>query len=90
MFIKKIGSNNELSHDTHLMKTFKSLCRNENLDDKKLCEEVINLANKLVTDKVRQQAFEYIKTSKHMTLNAFLEYLKSYKNVLENESECMK
>ncbi|XP_050524026.1 rab3 GTPase-activating protein non-catalytic subunit isoform X2 [Daktulosphaira vitifoliae] len=78
-------SNNELSHDMHLMKTFKSLCRNENFDDKKLCEEVVNLANNLMTDKVRQQAFEYIKSSKHMTLNAFLDYLKSYKTVLEKE-----
>ncbi|XP_050425334.1 rab3 GTPase-activating protein non-catalytic subunit [Adelges cooleyi] len=77
--------NSELTRDMHLLRTFKSLCKNENINDEKLCEEVIVLANKLSTDKVRQQAFEYIKTSKHMTQNAFVHYLKRFKEIIEKE-----
>jgi hypothetical protein len=47
------------------------------VNDEKLCEEVVNLANHLITDKVRQQAFDYIISSKHMTQNAIIEFLKT-------------
>ncbi|XP_025425417.1 rab3 GTPase-activating protein non-catalytic subunit isoform X2 [Sipha flava] len=71
------GSNSQLSRDIYAFKTFKSLCKSENVNDEKLCEEVVNLANHLITDKVRQQAFDYIISSKHMTQNAIIEFLKT-------------
>lgn len=84
------GTNNQLSQDIFLFKTFKSLCKSKHIDDDKLVEEVVKLSHTLVTDKVRQQAFEYITTSKHMTQNAIIEYLKSFKTVLKEKSKNLK
>lgn len=71
----------------YTLKTFKSLCKNENVDDVKLCEEVVKLVNNLKTDKVRQQAFDYITKSKHMTQNAIIEFLKSFQTMLKEKSK---
>jgi len=65
---------------------FKSICKSKNIEDKKLCEEVIKLVNNLVTDKVRHQAFDYIVTSKHLTQNAIIEFLKNIQIILEDKS----
>lgn len=66
---------------------FKSLCKSENINDEKLCEEVLKLVNNLMTDKVRQQAFDYITTSKHMTQNVILEFLKALRIILKEKSK---
>lgn len=66
---------------------FKSLCKSENVNDEKLSEEVVKLVNNLMTDKVRQQAFDYITTSKHMTQNAILEFLKTFQIILKEKSK---
>lgn len=66
----------------YAFKTFKSLCKNDNIDDEKLCEEVVKLVNSLMTDKVRQQVFNYITTSKHMTQKAVGEFLKNMQTSL--------
>lgn len=66
----------------YAFKTFKSLCKNDNIDDEKLCEEVVKLVNSLMTDKVRQQMFNYITTSKHMTQKAVVEFLKNMQTSL--------
>lgn len=71
----------------YAFKTFKSLCKSENVDDEKLCEEVIKLVNNLMTDKVKQQAFDYITKSKHITQNAIIEFLKSFQKVLKEKSK---
>jgi len=71
----------------YTLKTFKSLCKNENIDDVKLCEEVVKLVNNLKTDKIRQQAFDYITKNKHMTQNAIIEFLKSFQTMLKEKSK---
>lgn len=88
IFIKSLisGSNNTVSQDLYAFKTFKSLCKSGNLDDEKLCEEVVKLVQNLTTDKVQQQVFDYIITSKHMTQNAIIEFLKSFQTVLKEKS----
>lgn len=71
----------------YTFKTFKSLCKSENVDNEILCEEVVKLVNTLMTDKVRQQAFDYITTSKNMTQNALVAFLKSFQTNLKERSK---
>ncbi|XP_022162830.1 rab3 GTPase-activating protein non-catalytic subunit isoform X1 [Myzus persicae] len=80
-------SNSQLSQDMYTFKTFKSLCKGENVDNEILCEEVVKLVNNLITDKVRQQAFDYITTSKHMTQNALVAFLKSFQTNLKERKQ---
>lgn len=89
IFIKSLisGSNSKLSQDLYEFKTFKSLCKSGSLDDEKLCEEVVKLVKNLTTDKVQQQVFDYIITSKHMTQNAIIEFLKNFQTVLKEKSK---
>lgn len=68
-------------------KTFKSLSKSKHVDDDKLCEEVTKLVNNLTTDKVKQQAFDYITTSKYMTPNVIIAFLKSFQSVLKDQSK---
>lgn len=70
----------------YAFKTFKSLCKSDNIDDEKLCEEVIKLVNSLMTDKIRQQVFNYITTSKHMTQKVVVEFLKNMQRILTEKS----
>lgn len=55
------------------------------MNDEKLCEEVVNLANNLITNKVRQQAFDYIISSKHVTQNSIIEFLKTLQTNLKEK-----
>lgn len=71
----------------YAFKTFKSLCKSDNIDDEKLCEEVIKLVNCLMTDKIRQQVFNYITTSKHMPQKAVVEFLKNMQTILAEKSK---
>lgn len=73
----------------YTFKTFKSLCKSENVDDEILCEEVVKLVNNLMTDKVRQQAFDYITTSKSITQNALVTFLKSFQANLRERSKTL-
>jgi len=73
----------------YTFKTFKSLCKSENVDNEKLCEEVVKLVDNLMTDKVRQQAFDYITTTKHMTQNALIAFLKSIQTNLKEKSKIL-
>jgi len=73
----------------YTFKTFKSLCKSENVDNEILCEEVVKLVNNLMTDKVRQQAFDYITTSKHMTQEALVAFLKSFQTNLKERSKIL-
>lgn len=66
---------------------FKSLCKSENINEENLCDEVVKLVNNLMTYKVRQQAFDYITTNKHMTQNVILEFLKTLRIVLKEKSK---
>lgn len=59
------------------------------MNDEKLCEEVVKLVNSLITDKVRQQAFDYIISSKHMTQNAIIEFLKTLQAILKDKSNIL-
>lgn len=81
-------SNSQLSRDMYTFKTFKSLCKSENVDNEILCEEVVKLVNNLMTDKVRQQAFDYVTTSKHMTQYALVAFLKSFQSNLKEKKQC--
>jgi len=71
----------------YTFRTFKSLCKNENVHNDTLCEEVVKLVNNLKTDKVRQQAFDYITKSKHLTENAIIEFLKNLQTMLKEQSK---
>lgn len=71
----------------YAFKTFKSLCKSGSLDEEKLCEEVLKLTNSLMTDKIRQQAFDYIITSKYMTQTTIIEFLKNFQIVLKEKSK---
>jgi len=73
----------------YTFKTFKSLCKSENLDNEILCEEVVKLVNNLMTDKVRQQAFDYITTSKRITQNVLIAFLKSFQTNLKERSKVL-
>jgi len=73
----------------YTFKTFKSLCKSENVDDEILCEEVVKLVNNLMTDKVRQQAFDYITTSKSITQNSLVTFLKSFQANLKERSKTL-
>lgn len=73
----------------YVFKTFKSLCKNENVDNEKLCEEVVKLTTSLMTDKVRQQAFDYIITSKHMTQTVIVEFLKNMQTILKEKGNLL-
>lgn len=84
------SGSNQHTQDMFAFKTFKSLCKSKNVDDNKLCEEVIKLVNSLTTDKVKQQAFDYIITSKYMTPNAIIAFLKSFQSILKEKSKYLK
>lgn len=71
-------------------KTFKSLCKSENVNDKHLCEEVEKLVNNLRTDKIRQHVFDYITTSKHLTHNVIITFLKSLQMILVEKGKLLK
>lgn len=71
----------------YAFKMFKSLCKSKNVDDDKICEEVVKLVNNLMTNKVKQQVFDYITTSKHMTQNTIVEFLKNFQTVLMEKSK---
>lgn len=81
------GSNSQLSQDLYAFKAFKSLCKSKNINEENLCEEVVKLVNNLHTDKVRQQVFDYITTSKHMTQNVIIEFLRSFQTILKEKSK---
>lgn len=59
------------------------------MNDEKLCEEVVKLVNNLITDKVRQQAFDYIISSKHMTQHAIIEFLKTLQTILKEKGNIL-
>lgn len=82
-------SNSQLSQDMYTFKTFKSSCKSENVDNEILCEEVVKLVNNLMTDKVRQQAFDYITTSKRITQNVLVAFLKSFQTNLKERSKIL-
>jgi hypothetical protein len=73
----------------YTFKTFKSLCKSENVDNEILCEEVVKLVNNLMTDKVRQQAFDYITTSKSITQDTLVTFLKSFQANLKEKSKIL-
>uniref|UniRef100_A0A2S2P4L9 Rab3 GTPase-activating protein non-catalytic subunit n=1 Tax=Schizaphis graminum TaxID=13262 RepID=A0A2S2P4L9_SCHGA len=80
-------SNSQLSQDMYTFKTFKLLCKSENVDNEILCEEVVKLVNNLMTDKVRQQAFDYITTSKSITQDTLITFLKSFQANLKEKKQ---
>lgn len=82
-------TNSQLSQDMYTFKTFKSLCKSENVDNEILCEEVVKLVNNLMTDKVRQQAFDYITTSKSITQDTLVTFLKSFQANLKEKSKIL-
>lgn len=81
------GSNSQLSQDLYAFKVFKSLCRSKNINEDNLCEEIVKLVNNLHTDIVRQQVFDYITTSKHITQNVIIEFLKSFQIILKEKGK---
>lgn len=57
------------------------------MNDENLCEEVVKLINNINTDKVRQQVFDYITTTKHITQNVIIQFLKHFQTILKEKSK---